>query len=148
MFISAGTLRWTVALAYSGVYIFGSVLSRVIANIKNPESLEERGRYNQVKDVQRWDKILVPLTALFGPMIGMLIAGVDQRYGWTNVFPTWSQVLCLLIGVLGFIISSWAMIENRFFSAVVRIQEERNHEVRKSGPYQIIRHPGYAGGIL
>ena len=41
-----------------------------------------------------------------------------------------------------------AMHENRFFSAVVRVQEERGHRVIDSGPYSIVRHPGYAGLIL
>ncbi len=41
-----------------------------------------------------------------------------------------------------------AMHENRFFSAVVRVQEERGHRVIDSGPYRIVRHPGYAGLIL
>ena len=40
------------------------------------------------------------------------------------------------------------MVVNRFFSASVRIQTERGHTVISSGPYQYIRHPGYAGGVL
>ena len=42
----------------------------------------------------------------------------------------------------------WALVENRFFAAVVRIQAERGHVVCDSGPYRIVRHPGYAGNIL
>ena len=41
-----------------------------------------------------------------------------------------------------------AMRENRFFSAVVRVQNERGHHVIDSGPYGIVRHPGYAGLIM
>jgi protein-S-isoprenylcysteine O-methyltransferase Ste14 len=41
-----------------------------------------------------------------------------------------------------------AMIVNRFFSAVVRIQDDRGHRVVDQGPYALIRHPGYAGMIL
>ena len=41
-----------------------------------------------------------------------------------------------------------AMHENRFFSAVVRVQNERGHHVIDSGPYASVRHPGYAGLIL
>lgn len=41
-----------------------------------------------------------------------------------------------------------AMRENRFFSAVVRLQEDRGHRVIDTGPYSIIRHPGYAGLVL
>jgi protein-S-isoprenylcysteine O-methyltransferase Ste14 len=37
---------------------------------------------------------------------------------------------------------------NRFFSAVVRIQRDREHTVVTSGPYRLIRHPGYAGALI
>lgn len=40
------------------------------------------------------------------------------------------------------------MRENRFFSAVVRIQDDRGHRVVDSGPYAVVRHPGYAGMIV
>ena len=38
--------------------------------------------------------------------------------------------------------------ENTFFSEVVRIQEDRGHLVVTSGPYRVVRHPGYAGNIV
>jgi protein-S-isoprenylcysteine O-methyltransferase Ste14 len=40
------------------------------------------------------------------------------------------------------------MIENRFFSSMVRIQVDRGHVVCDSGPYRVVRHPGYAGNLL
>lgn len=39
----------------------------------------------------------------------------------------------------------WCMLVNRFFSGTVRIQTDRGHVVIDSGPYAVIRHPGYAG---
>jgi protein-S-isoprenylcysteine O-methyltransferase Ste14 len=54
-----------------------------------------------------------------------------------------------LAGMLAFsLLFVRAMHENRFFSSVVRIQEERGHHVITSGPYAHVRHPGYAGLIL
>jgi protein-S-isoprenylcysteine O-methyltransferase Ste14 len=50
--------------------------------------------------------------------------------------------------VLGYGFSSWALIENRFFSGTVRIQTERGHHVVSTGPYRIVRHPGYTGGLF
>ena len=41
-----------------------------------------------------------------------------------------------------------ALKENRFFSAVVRIQTDRGHTVCMTGPYRVIRHPGNAGMSL
>jgi protein-S-isoprenylcysteine O-methyltransferase Ste14 len=40
-----------------------------------------------------------------------------------------------------------AMHENKFFSSVVRVQTDRGHHVVESGPYSLVRHPGYAGMI-
>jgi protein-S-isoprenylcysteine O-methyltransferase Ste14 len=48
---------------------------------------------------------------------------------------------------LGYAFAAWALIENRFFSSVVRIQADRGHVVCDSGPYRMVRHPGYAGSI-
>ena len=40
-----------------------------------------------------------------------------------------------------------AMLTNTYFARVVRIQEDRGQTVIRQGPYQIVRHPGYAGFI-
>ena len=34
------------------------------------------------------------------------------------------------------------------FSKIVRIQTERGHTVVDTGPYRLVRHPGYAGMIV
>jgi len=148
LFVSAGTVRWGMAWVYFGVSITGSLLSRAIANRKNPGLLEERGRYQEAEGVKSWDKILVPIAALYAPMAVIIVAGLDLRLNWTDLVPLWLQILAFLVGMFGLVFASWAMIENRFFSAVVRIQEDRGHTVCNSGPYRYMRHPGYAGGIL
>jgi protein-S-isoprenylcysteine O-methyltransferase Ste14 len=45
-------------------------------------------------------------------------------------------------------ILTWAEAVNKFFEVTVRIQTERGHKVIDTGPYAIVRHPGYVGGIL
>jgi protein-S-isoprenylcysteine O-methyltransferase Ste14 len=54
----------------------------------------------------------------------------------------------VIVMIAGYSFSSWALIVNRFFSGTVRIQTERGHHVVTDGPYRIVRHPGYAGGLL
>ena len=49
---------------------------------------------------------------------------------------------------LGYAFAAWALIENRFFFSLVRIQTDRGHVVCDSGPYRFVRHPGYAGNNL
>jgi protein-S-isoprenylcysteine O-methyltransferase Ste14 len=54
---------------------------------------------------------------------------------------------CVLF-LMGMGIVTWAESPNKFFEVTFRIQTERGHKVIDTGPYAIVRHPGYVGGIL
>jgi protein-S-isoprenylcysteine O-methyltransferase Ste14 len=43
---------------------------------------------------------------------------------------------------------TWATKVSKFFEPLVRIQTDRGHKVIDTGPYAIVRHPGYAFGFL
>ena len=45
-------------------------------------------------------------------------------------------------------LTTWAMLVNRFFSRAVRLQPDRGNQVVTSGPYRLVRYPGYSGGLL
>jgi protein-S-isoprenylcysteine O-methyltransferase Ste14 len=85
------------------------------------------------------------LSLLYLPVI---VGGLDHRHGWTTPFQLWANVVGLLLCALGYGYAVWALVENRFFTSLVRIQTERGHEVCDSGPYCFVRHPGYAGNLL
>lgn len=148
LFVSAGTMNWAVAWAYFGVTTALMVGSRLIARRINPDMLRERARSHTAENVKSWDRVLVRISAQLGPMAALIVAGLDFRNSWTDSIPLWTQIVALILATLGFLYGSWAMIENRFFSAVVRIQKDRGHTVCDTGPYRMLRHPGYAGGIL
>ncbi len=57
----------------------------------------------------------------------------------------WTALIAL---AAGYAICLWAMRVNRFFSSIVRIQNDRGQVVITTGPYAIIRHPGYLAGIV
>jgi len=86
--------------------------------------------------------------ALSTSFLLVIVAGLDHRLQWSPVFPPWLILLGLILVALGYTFGVWALAENRFFSGVVRIQIDRGHMVCDSGPYRIVRHPGYAGNIL
>ena len=71
----------------------------------------------------------------------------DNWFGWTRVAGPF-RGLGLAAFILGFVVIIRALRANRFFSPVVRIQAERGHRVIESGPYSVVRHPGYAGMII
>lgn len=138
---------WWEAWVYAAICILGFVISRVLAGQRHPDLLAERARFLQHEDAKSWDKLLAPLVGLGGGLIP-LVAGLDALFNWSSPFSLLTKTLSLLIILAGYIWASYALIENRFFSGMVRIQTERGHQVVSSGPYRWIRHPGYAGAIL
>lgn len=58
------------------------------------------------------------------------------------------QLTALAIIALGYALITWAVAVNRFFSAAVRIQRDRGHQVITTGPYRWVRHPGYTGDSI
>ncbi len=78
-----------------------------------------------------------------------ILAGLDYgRFHWTDSVPPWAQWLSLGVIAASYALALWAMVVNRFFSSIVRIQSERGQYVVEAGPYSLIRHPGYLAGIL
>ena len=76
----------------------------------------------------------------------LVIAGLDAgRFGWSPEIPTAARAAALAVYSLGLAFSIWAILTNRFFSSVVRIQLDRGHRVVRNGPYRLVRHPGYLG---
>jgi protein-S-isoprenylcysteine O-methyltransferase Ste14 len=148
LMITSGQLDWWMAWVYSIFSVILSLGSRVVMARKHPDLVAERASFREAEGVKTWDKKLVPWVAQIGPFIILLVAGLDKRFGWTLMIPLWVPLVGLAIATLGFLFSTWALMENRYFSSVVRIQTERGHTVCKTGPYKYVRHPGYAGGLI
>ncbi len=138
---------WWQAWAYAIASMLAFIISRIIVNRIHPDLIKERVRFMQAEDTKPWDKVLAPLLGI-GSILILVVAGLDKYYLWTRASNLTVNLIALTGIVLGYGFSSWALIENRFFSGTVRIQTERGHHVIVTGPYKIMRHPGYAGGLL
>lgn len=139
---------WWQAWVFSLLIVAAGIGGRIWAEGKHPGLLAERANSEKGLDVKPWDKVLAPLMAVSISFPLVIVAGLDHRFGWSPVFPTWSIILGFILIALGYTFAVWALAENRFFSGVVRIQTDRGHVVCDSGPYRIVRHPGYAGNVL
>jgi protein-S-isoprenylcysteine O-methyltransferase Ste14 len=120
----------------------------VIANAlaMDPSLLVERSELQE--GTKKWDVALASFVAIWGPMIIWIVAELDNRYGWTQTTLPWLQIVAFIFFMIGSLIGTWAMYSNKFFSATVRIQKDRDHQVMTAGPYRYVRHPGYVGGII
>ncbi len=78
-----------------------------------------------------------------------IIAGLDHgRFHWSDTIAARLQWTALIALAAGYAFCLWAMRVNRFFSSIVRIQNDRGQVVITTGPYVFIRHPGYLAGIV
>ena len=139
---------WWQAWVFALLIVAAGVGGRMAAERRHPGLLAERQNIEKIQSAKAWDKVLAPLMALSMVFPLVIVAGLDHRGGWSPVFPLWLIVLGFILISLGYAFAVWALVENRFFSGVVRIQADRGHVVCDSGPYRIVRHPGYAGNIL
>lgn len=144
--IISGVWDWWEAWAYVILNTLGFIISRALAARRHPDILDERSRSMELQGAKSWDKILAPALA-FGSLLILIVAGADKSFGWTSPFTLNAKLAALFVIILGYIVGSWALIENKFFSGVVRIQADRGHHVITTGPYRFIRHPGYAGAL-
>src|SRR5262245_7100806 len=77
----------------------------------------------------------------------LLATPLDRRFHWSTPVPDALRIVGMIGSLVAFLFIFRAMLTNRFFSAVIRIQDDRGHRVVDRGPYAVIRHPGYAGMI-
>ena len=140
LLLSAGRLdRWPI-WEYIGVFAIGSFLGGFLID---PGLVQERWRPGG----KRMPASLILVT--LGFVAHLCLAGLDVgRYHWSDTVPREFQLAALVALALSFAAVMWAMHVNPFFSSVVRIQSDRGQRLIREGPYAIVRHPGYAAGLI
>ncbi len=148
LLLCGSDMAWWQGWGFSLLFVSVGIGSRWWAERRHPGLMAERAQLLRAPGVKRWDRLLAPLMGLSLGLPLFVVAGLDHRFGWSPHFPIWLNVLGLVLAAAGYAFGTWALAENPFFSAVVRIQSERGHVVCDTGPYRIVRHPGYAGNTL
>ena len=135
LFLSTGTAR--IASIRNYLVAFSLLLLATMLGV-DPGLAQERAKPTEpgANDSRIATGLLFLLTlAVAGFSVG------HCRRGF-NVPPSISH-LALAVFLLSGAFQTWAMIANPFFSPVMRIQTERGHHLIATGPYRIMRHPGY-----
>ena len=145
LFWSAGRIDWWPAWAAIAVWLAFFTATDIFILRFNPDLMAER--LAPPRGAKTWDRAIMSLFRLV-TLVRYILAGLDQRYGWTGGFPLAIQIAALTLCVLSYALLAWAMASNPFFSQVVRIQSDRGHAVAADGPYRYVRHPAYVGMIV
>lgn len=147
LFACAGRVDWLTGWVYLGVFLCNIGLNLLFLVPKGAAAtalIEERAR---VVPEKIWDRGVSAVLAV-AHLTMLAVAGLDERFRWSPVLGWRVQILGLLAMAIGLAVASWAMLTNTYFSSIVRIQPERGQRVVTDGPYQHVRHPGYAGFII
>jgi len=145
IFVAAGRLDYWQGWILAAIILIYSVVAFFLF-ADTPDLAKERMKPGP--GTKWWDKIFWVFFGIFS-LATIFVPVLDSgRFYWTPPLPGMVYILAYLAYLLSNAISLWAMRENRFFSSVVRIQEDRGQVVISSGPYQFVRHPGYVGGII
>ncbi|MBE7385687.1 MAG: isoprenylcysteine carboxylmethyltransferase family protein [Leptolyngbya sp. SIO1E4] len=139
-----GQWDWPRGWALIGLLLLGRLTSVPYLWRKNPELMKRREQLG--KGTKTWDIVVL---AMFGVtfLAIPLVAALDIRYRWSEMSPWLWPVGAVLYAFFVAVVTR-SMAVNPFFEKTVRIQGDRNHQVIESGPYRIVRHPGYIATIL
>jgi protein-S-isoprenylcysteine O-methyltransferase Ste14 len=144
LFVAAGTLRWAQGWIYLVFTLFLETGTLIVLAKRAADILNQRGRRHV--GVKAFDKAFIA-SWLTLAIITPIVAGLDKRLGWSPM-PMATLYWGAVVMALSYAFAAWAMVENKYFEQFIRIQTDRAHQVVTSGPYKIVRHPGYAGSIL
>jgi protein-S-isoprenylcysteine O-methyltransferase Ste14 len=143
LFATSGKFTWVMAWVYLAIVLLIKVENTVTIDAS---LMEERAQPKE--GTKKWDIILAGFVAVVGPLITLIAAGLDARFGWSHKMGLTVLIVATIFVALGGLLVNWAMATNQFFSSTVRIQSDRNHTVSTQGPYQYVRHPGYVRAII
>lgn len=143
---SAGTVGWVNAWLCMGLALgFQTVNIAVLARF-NPELLNKRGQVIH-PDTKSFDKLFVAFYMALA-LASSVVAGLDAvRFGWSQM-PPWMLGVGVALYALSYPFGTWAMAMNRHFESTVFVRTDGSQQVCSSGPYRIVRHPGYSAAIV
>ncbi|MGC8771007.1 MAG: methyltransferase family protein [Brevinematia bacterium] len=147
IFLPAWNIFYWQGWVYISLSIFISIISLIV--LWNRESLLEKRMKPEggLKKLQNWDKKYFFVSSFFG-YAAIIFSILDVRFKWGPEvsFPLYFvAIFCYLLGQF---FSIWARKVNDFLLPFVAIDKDGGHYVCQAGPYKLIRHPYYFGGIL
>jgi protein-S-isoprenylcysteine O-methyltransferase Ste14 len=141
LFLPAGSWDYWQAWAYLATLFTPMTFVLVYLLRHDPELLERRLKAKEPVAAQR---LAVSLGGV-GILGSLLVAGLDQRFGWSHV-PVAVVVAALVVVLLGYGLFFLVLRENSYAARVVEVAE--GQRVISTGPYGVVRHPMYVAVIL
>ncbi|HUJ63189.1 MAG TPA: isoprenylcysteine carboxylmethyltransferase family protein [Kofleriaceae bacterium] len=143
-FVPAGTASWAEAWLFLGVFTASAVAVTVYVAREDPALLARRSHGGPLAEKEPTQQLIQGLASL-SFLSAVVVPALDHRFGWSHVGLAF-VVLGDALVVLGFLIVFVVFRENTFASSTIEVAADQR--VIDSGPYAVVRHPMYAGGLV
>lgn len=144
LFVCAGTVRYWQGWLYLAIFLAISILVTLFLLKRDPALLERRLKGGPAAEKGTVQRIVMTLASL--GFVGLIaVAGLDRRFGWSQV-PLPLVFAGDAMTLLGFYLTFLVLRVNTFASATIQVTEDQR--VITTGPYAVVRHPMYSGGLI
>jgi protein-S-isoprenylcysteine O-methyltransferase Ste14 len=144
LFAPAGTFRFVEAWVFLALFLTASLAITIYLAKKDPALLERRTQAGPVAEKERSQKVIQALASV-SFLSTIAVPGLDHRFGWSHA-PLPAVIVGDFFVLVGFLIVFLVFRENTFTSSVIEVTVEQR--VVETGPYAVVRHPMYAGGLV
>lgn len=141
VFIPAGTLNYFNGWLFMGILFVPMFIAGIVMMIKNPMLLKSR---LDAKEKEKEQSLVVKLSGLMF-LAGFIVAGLDFRFGWSNL-PRVVIIASAVLFLIAYGFYAEVLRENTYLSRTVEVQE--GQKVIDTGLYGIVRHPMYSATLL
>ena len=141
IFLPAGTFQYTYGWLFMGLLFVPMLIAGFVMLCKAPEFLKKR---LDAKEKRGKQKGVVAFSGLMF-VVGFVVAGLDFRFGWSNM-PAWIVLVASVLFLIAYGLYAEVMRENAYLSRTIKVEEGQT--VVDTGLYGIVRHPMYAVTVL
>ena len=141
IFLPAGTLAYPGGLLFLGLLFVPMLLMGIVMLARARDLLRKRLDAKEKQAAQKGVQSLAGLVF----MAGFVLAGLDFRFGWSDV-PLPVVIAASVIFLIGYGLYAEVMRENAYLSRTVKVEEGQT--VISTGLYGIVRHPMYLASVL
>lgn len=141
VFLPAGTLKFADGWNFIIILFLPILVMGIVLLAKAPELLKKRLDGKEKENTQKGVVAFSGIIFLFA----FIVAGLDFRFGWSNI-PFVVKIVSAVLFIASYILYSEVMRENEYLSRTIEVQ--KNQKVVDTGLYGIVRHPMYAATIL
>src|SRR5215216_2041060 len=144
LFVPAGSIHYWQAWVYLTLFALSAgAITRYLMK-RDPALLARRMRGGPLAEKERSQQLIMFVVSL-AYVAMFLVSALDHRFRWSQV-PLVATVAGVVLVVAGFSIEFLVFRENTFASATIEV--DQGQVVISTGPYALVRHPMYFGGLL